>query len=213
MSFRPLLLVVTVIAAACGGPLLRLRRSRRPMCRSSRATCCSATRTRPGRAQPRRQAARFLAPVDGVLNVWVGPDDEPDAAKPVTNDKQARHPQYFWAYTSKHILYLQDKGGDENWHVYTRRPRRRGEIKDLTPLDKVAARRSRRSATKFPDEILVGSTTATRSFTTSTASTSCTGEAQAGAEERRASPGFVTDDDYKRALRAASSRPTAAPTC
>src|SRR2546423_12941320 len=30
----------------------------------------------------------FLAPVDGVLNVWVGPIDDPAAAKPVTNDKK-----------------------------------------------------------------------------------------------------------------------------
>src|SRR5262245_15514211 len=28
----------------------------------------------------------FLAPVNGVLNVWVGPAGQPDQAKPVTND-------------------------------------------------------------------------------------------------------------------------------
>ena len=28
----------------------------------------------------------YLAPVDGVMNVWVGPADDPDLAKPVTND-------------------------------------------------------------------------------------------------------------------------------
>ena len=28
----------------------------------------------------------YLAPLDGVLNVWVGPADEPVAAKPVTSD-------------------------------------------------------------------------------------------------------------------------------
>ena len=29
----------------------------------------------------------YLAPVDGVLNVWVGPADNPAAAKPVTTDQ------------------------------------------------------------------------------------------------------------------------------
>ena len=28
----------------------------------------------------------YLAPVQGVMNVWVGPADQPEAAKPVTQD-------------------------------------------------------------------------------------------------------------------------------
>ena len=27
--------------------------------------------------------------------------------------------RYFWAYTSDHILYLQDRAGDENWRLYS----------------------------------------------------------------------------------------------
>src|SRR4051812_43630129 len=60
----------------------------------------------------------FLAPVDGVMNVWVAPINHPDDAKPVTQDKKRGIRAYFWAYTSNHLLYIQDKGGDENWHVY-----------------------------------------------------------------------------------------------
>ncbi|HEY2882290.1 MAG TPA: hypothetical protein VGJ15_07645, partial [Pirellulales bacterium] len=74
----------------------------------------------------------FLAPVEGVLNVWVGPIDDPSAAKPVTHEKARPIEGYFWAYTNKHILYAQDDKGDENFHVYAV-DLGTGETKDLTP--------------------------------------------------------------------------------
>src|SRR5688572_28631096 len=52
----------------------------------------------------------FLAAVDGVLNVWVGPSGDHAAAKPVTDDKSRGIRNYFWAYTNSHIIYSQDKG-------------------------------------------------------------------------------------------------------
>src|SRR5258705_279534 len=42
----------------------------------------------------------FLAPVNGYMNVWVGPVDKPDDAKPITSDPVRGIRQYFWAYTS-----------------------------------------------------------------------------------------------------------------
>ena len=54
----------------------------------------------------------YLAPVDNVLNVWVktvGKEDD----KVVTKDTDRGIRIYFWAQDNKHILYLQDKGGDE----------------------------------------------------------------------------------------------------
>lgn len=95
----------------------------------------------------------YLAPVNGVLNVWVGPADDPKAAKPVTNDTVRGIRNYFWAYTNNHIIYMQDKGGDENWRVYAV-DLTNNQTKDLTPLDKVAARVQEVSR-KAPDEILV----------------------------------------------------------
>src|SRR5262249_43399071 len=56
----------------------------------------------------------FLAPVKGVLNVWVGPADSPKAAEPVTADKKRGIRIYSWAHTNQHVLYLQDQDGDEN---------------------------------------------------------------------------------------------------
>ena len=61
----------------------------------------------------------YLAPVDGVLNVWVGPAVDPAAANPVTKDTGRGIRFYGWAYTNDHVLYIQDKDGDENWRLYS----------------------------------------------------------------------------------------------
>src|SRR5688572_24855696 len=70
------------------------------------------------RLSPDGKRLAFVAPVDGVLNVWVSPDDDPSKAKPVTFDKHRGVVNYSWAFTSQHILYTQDKNGDEDNHVY-----------------------------------------------------------------------------------------------
>src|SRR4051794_15916716 len=70
------------------------------------------------RLSPDGKRLAFLAPVEGVLNVWVSSDDDPAKAKPVTFDKHRGVMDYSWAFTSQHILYSQDKNGDEDNHVY-----------------------------------------------------------------------------------------------
>src|SRR5690349_8743585 len=70
------------------------------------------------RVSPDGKYVSFIAPKDGVLNVWVGPRSDPSAAKAVTNDTKRGIRQHFWAYDNKHVLFIQDEGGDENWHVY-----------------------------------------------------------------------------------------------
>src|SRR6187402_3209400 len=80
----------------------------------------------------------FLAPVNGVMNVWVGPASDPAAAKAVTADKKRGIRQYFWAYNNKDLLYMQDFDGDENNHIY-RVDVKSGETKDLTPIKGVKA--------------------------------------------------------------------------
>lgn len=106
------------------------------------------------RISPDGKHLAYLAPVNGVLNVWVGPALEPDKAKPVTDDKKRGIRSYFWAYTNDHILYVQDVGGDEDWHVYSVNLKT-GKTLDLTPLDKVAAQIEGVSY-KHPNEILIG---------------------------------------------------------
>ncbi len=106
------------------------------------------------RLSPDGKQLAFLAPLDGVLNVWVGPVDDIKAAKAVTKDTHRGIRGFFWAYTSNHILYSQDKDGDEDNHVYSINLET-GEIKDLTPIEKIAAQIEGVSE-KFPEEILVG---------------------------------------------------------
>jgi dipeptidyl aminopeptidase/acylaminoacyl peptidase len=77
----------------------------------------------------------FLAPVNGVLNVWVGPA-EGDGFVPVTADTERGVRFYAWAHDNRHLLYLQDRGGDENWRLYRVRPGE-SEGEDLTPFDEV----------------------------------------------------------------------------
>jgi dipeptidyl aminopeptidase/acylaminoacyl peptidase len=91
-----------------------------------------------GRLSPDGKYVSFIAPKDGVLNVWVGPRSDPAAAKPVTNDTKRGIRQHFWAYDNKHVLYIQDEGGDENWHLYATDVAA-GTTKDLTPYPKVQA--------------------------------------------------------------------------
>src|SRR3712207_5377540 len=57
------------------------------------------------RLSPDGKRIAFVAPVEGVLNVWASPDDDPAKAKPVTFDKHRGIVNYSWAFTSKHILY------------------------------------------------------------------------------------------------------------
>jgi dipeptidyl aminopeptidase/acylaminoacyl peptidase len=90
------------------------------------------------RLSPDGKFVSFIAPKDGVLNVWVGPRSDPSTAKPVTNDTRRGIRQHFWAYDNKHVLYQQDEGGDENWHIYATDVVT-GITTDLTPYKKVQA--------------------------------------------------------------------------
>ena len=60
----------------------------------------------------------FLAPRDGVLNVHVSPIGAIDQAKPVTGEASRPVRQFFWSPDSTRILYVQDKGGNENWMLF-----------------------------------------------------------------------------------------------
>jgi dipeptidyl aminopeptidase/acylaminoacyl peptidase len=95
----------------------------------------------------------WLAPVDGVLNVWVGQIGADDA-KPVTDDTDRGIRDYRWAHDDRHLLYVQDRGGDEDWHLYAV-DLEGGETRDLTPFDGVQAQLVATDK-RFPDQVLVG---------------------------------------------------------
>ncbi|MEV0869024.1 S9 family peptidase [Brachybacterium paraconglomeratum] len=52
------------------------------------------------------------------LNIWVEEIDADAPARCVTADDSRSITRYLWADDSRHLLYQQDSGGDENWHVF-----------------------------------------------------------------------------------------------
>jgi len=123
----------------------------------------------PERASPRLspdgQRTAWIAPRDDVLNVWVAPAGggdraggeaaiDWDAATPVTDDKDRGIRVFTWARDGRHLMYLQDAGGDENWRLHDV-DLETMERRDLTPYDGIQARviSAKRS---HPDEVLVG---------------------------------------------------------
>jgi dipeptidyl aminopeptidase/acylaminoacyl peptidase len=95
----------------------------------------------------------YLAPVKNVLNVWVktiGKEDD----RVVTKDEDRGIRRYFWAGDSKHIMYLQDVGGNENWRLYGVNLET-DQIRDLTPYEDVQVQIVA-SDKHFPNELLIG---------------------------------------------------------
>lgn len=88
----------------------------------------------------------FVKPYEGARNIWVKGADEPfDEARPLTADKRPV-PGYFWSRDSQYVLYVQDKDGDENYHVWAVNPADEvvaetgvPPVRDLTPVDGVRA--------------------------------------------------------------------------
>ena len=70
-----------------------------------------------GQISPDGKHVSWLAPVDGVMNVWVAPVDDLSAGKAITRETKRGLQAYFWAPDSAHIIYLQDSGGNENYRV------------------------------------------------------------------------------------------------
>jgi dipeptidyl aminopeptidase/acylaminoacyl peptidase len=101
----------------------------------------------------------WIAPHENVLNVWLAPISPGtgvnwDEARVVTDDADRGIRMFAWAHDGRHLLYLQDAGGDENWrlhdvdlHTMQRR--------DLTPFDGVQTQLIAMER-KFPTEILIG---------------------------------------------------------
>jgi len=89
----------------------------------------------------------FRKPYRGVVNIWVkGIDDPFDAARAITADTKRPVGGHFWTEDSRYVLYSQDKGGDEDYHVYAVDPGAEAEAatgvppaRDLTPVDGIRA--------------------------------------------------------------------------
>jgi dipeptidyl aminopeptidase/acylaminoacyl peptidase len=82
----------------------------------------------------------YRAPFKGKLSLWIKTkgknDDQPFTDAKNGDEQLVSGIGHFWAADSRHVFYLQDNEGDENWRlfsvdIYTK------EVKDLTPFNDV----------------------------------------------------------------------------
>ncbi|HET9897318.1 MAG TPA: S9 family peptidase [Streptosporangiaceae bacterium] len=111
------------------------------------------------RLSPDGTRIAWIGPSDGVMNIWVAPVStrsgvDWERTRPVTRDQDRGVGTFAWAHDNRHLLYLRDVKGDENWRLHdvdltTMRTR------DLTPGECVQARLIALEA-GCPDDVLVG---------------------------------------------------------
>ena len=106
------------------------------------------------RISPDGTRLSYLAPSEeGVLNVWVrtiGKEDD----RMVTADDHRGIRIHFWSQAGDRVFYMQDVGGDENWHVYAV-DLKTSVVRDLTPFKGIRAQQIMLDR-KHPNEMLVG---------------------------------------------------------
>ncbi len=81
----------------------------------------------------------YVAPDEGVLNVWVEPLDGSAPARAVTQDRDRGIRSYVFCHDDRSMLYVQDTGGDESWRIY-QLDLDTGEASLVTPESGVQAR-------------------------------------------------------------------------
>lgn len=107
-----------------------------------------------GRLSPDGKWLAWIAPRDGVLNVYVAPASDPKAARALTNERKRPIRSYFWSPDSRQILFINDKGGDENFLLYAVGVTG-GEPRALTPFEKTRVQVVNIS-NSVKDRILIG---------------------------------------------------------
>ena len=94
----------------------------------------------------------YLAPSDGMLSVWVRTIGQADD-RVVARDPARPISLMAWRGDSRHVLYLQDRAGDENYHVF-QVDVAGGAPRELTPGERLKANIIALDH-RFPDEILI----------------------------------------------------------
>ena len=93
----------------------------------------------------------YTAPVDGVMNLHVALLPE-TVGEVVTHDRGRGIQNFRWAWDDRHLLYLQDVDGDENYHLHAV-DIVTGVVRDLTPLSDVRVQIAGLSP-RHPDALL-----------------------------------------------------------
>ena len=108
-----------------------------------------------GRISPDGNYVSWLAPRDGVMNIWVAPAANPEAAQALTRQAGRGITQYFWAPDSRHLLFVMDEGGNENFRLFAV-PAAGGEVRALTPAEPNVRTTIQGVSRLRPDVVLIG---------------------------------------------------------
>jgi dipeptidyl aminopeptidase/acylaminoacyl peptidase len=96
----------------------------------------------------------FIAPDSkNVLQVWVRTIGQTDDRQ-LTADQKRGIRAYFWTFDGKHLIYMQDTDGDENFHCYAVNIHT-NDVRDLTPFENVKAQPIDLDPER-PNEFLIG---------------------------------------------------------
>lgn len=85
---------------------------------------------------PDGRAVAWLAPWRGRLNVFVG-DATGGHPRRITADSVRSIIQFWWSADGTRIVYLQDRGGNEQFHLFARSVAGTAPARDLTPFKDV----------------------------------------------------------------------------
>jgi hypothetical protein len=106
------------------------------------------------RVSPDGKNLAYIAPVNGVNNLWVAPVSDPAAARPVTRVTDRNIGSYYrWAYNNRHLVFFRERDGDENWRAASV-DITSGAVVPLTPEQGVKSFLQEIDR-KFPDEMLI----------------------------------------------------------
>jgi len=208
---RPLLFTVGLALAGCTGPTAEPAPAKpaptKPDPKAAPPAAAAAPELIPREAlfgnperanvqiSPDGKHLSWVAPVDGVLNVWVAPANELDKARAVTSDKARGIAQYFWTHKPDTLLYRRDSGGDEDFHIYAV-DLASGQSRDLTPYPKTRAQVNGVSHL-HPESVLLGMNDRDREWHDLYRVDLATGARTEVVRNDQKFAGFTTDADFQ----------------
>lgn len=71
------------------------------------------------RISPDGEWLSWLAPHEGVMNLWIAPTARPSEARLLTEERIDRVWRYVWSPDSASLFYTRDRGGDQNFVIHS----------------------------------------------------------------------------------------------
>src|SRR5687767_1860472 len=111
MALRSLIVLACIAAAAgCAGSQ-PTRTAAGPAQLIERAKLAGNPGRQFSRISPDGEWLSWLAPHEGVMNLWIAPVATPERAKLLTDERTDRVSNYAWSPDGGSLLYTKDRGG------------------------------------------------------------------------------------------------------